>query len=195
MADPFTLAAVGALVLSEGVKFLFGQAGELIKRWRDKKDAAKEPAAPAVQRIELALPPAFGGGTLRADVDLDAVGPASARLLELRAALSNYVDGVSEVTTADRALLRTTEDLRGVMETLLGQRLTLAGENRPATGTPVVRSEVNVGTVEGKVTGVAADEVTGGQIESKTTAQEVKEGGDVTGVRIGKLGPPPSRQD
>ena len=41
VADPFTLAAVGAVAITEGIKFLYGQAGEVLKRWRERKAAGK----------------------------------------------------------------------------------------------------------------------------------------------------------
>jgi hypothetical protein len=41
MPEPvtITLAVVGTAALKEGVKFLYGQAGELLKRWREKREA------------------------------------------------------------------------------------------------------------------------------------------------------------
>ena len=67
MADPITLTLVGTVVLTEGIKFLYGQAGELIKRWRERKDAAD-----ASKQIETPLkadPNIFNGtvGPLVAD--------------------------------------------------------------------------------------------------------------------------------
>jgi len=42
MIDPLTISAIGAVAITEGIKFLYGQAGELLKRWRERKDAAKD---------------------------------------------------------------------------------------------------------------------------------------------------------
>src|SRR5689334_19397449 len=38
MADPFTLGAIGALALTEGIKFLYTQAGALIDSWRKRRE-------------------------------------------------------------------------------------------------------------------------------------------------------------
>jgi hypothetical protein len=40
MPEPVTLtaASIGAVALTEGIKFLYGQAGELLKRWRERKE-------------------------------------------------------------------------------------------------------------------------------------------------------------
>jgi len=61
MSDPTTLsaAAIGAAALTEGIKFLYGQAGEILKRWRERKDkAAQESTAQADQTeaAEVTLP-------------------------------------------------------------------------------------------------------------------------------------------
>ena len=39
MVDPLTLSTIGAVALTEGIKFLYEQAGEVLKRWRERKDA------------------------------------------------------------------------------------------------------------------------------------------------------------
>ena len=44
--DPLTLSAIGGTILVEGIKFLYGQAGELLKSWRERRqkgDAAEPP--------------------------------------------------------------------------------------------------------------------------------------------------------
>ena len=48
MADPFTLAAVGAVAITEGIKFLYGQAGDVIKWWHQRKAAGKSASAEPV---------------------------------------------------------------------------------------------------------------------------------------------------
>ena len=49
VSDPLTLAAVGAVALTEGIKFLYGQAGEALKRWRARQQAASAEAPVAVE--------------------------------------------------------------------------------------------------------------------------------------------------
>src|SRR4029453_12668768 len=66
MADPLTLAAVGALALAEGIKFLYGQAGEVLKRWRERKaTAATGPTPVASEPVAVELPAAAFDGRLR----------------------------------------------------------------------------------------------------------------------------------
>src|SRR5437879_6867359 len=47
MAEPLTLALVGSVILSEGVKFLYAQAGDALKRWRPRKEARTTDSAAA----------------------------------------------------------------------------------------------------------------------------------------------------
>ena len=44
MSDPVTITAagVGMAAISEGIKFLYGQAAELLKRWRERRDKERE---------------------------------------------------------------------------------------------------------------------------------------------------------
>jgi hypothetical protein len=51
-----------------------------------------------------------------------------------------------------------------------------------------VRSTLDVDEVEGKATGLDIEEMNRGQAESTTSAKIVKEGGELTGTRIKKLG-------
>src|SRR5260370_39043242 len=48
MPDPVTVSALGGLAASEGIKFLYGQAAELLKAWRERRGrvaAGEEPPA------------------------------------------------------------------------------------------------------------------------------------------------------
>jgi hypothetical protein len=193
--DPFTLAAIGSVALTQGISFLYEQAGELIKRWRGRKDAATvgEPTAatPAQTQLTIQVPEALGGRDLTFSPDMRLVEAKAGELLQLRAALSNYADDVAPVNPSDSQLIQTVTELRAVLEAILGLHLTFEGENRPATGQPMVTSKVQVGSVEGTVTGVqVAGAVTGGRIDSDVKAADVRSGGSVTGVSIGTLGPP-----
>ena len=51
MPDPVTLAAVGGFALTEGIKFLYGQAGEALKHWQERKKAKAAAAAEAVEEL------------------------------------------------------------------------------------------------------------------------------------------------
>src|SRR5215813_6724051 len=85
MPDPITLAALGTLAVTEGVKFLYGQAGELIKYWREKKKAAAAPAAtPEPKPPEVKLPEVFEGQLVAPKVHDDVLDRVQQNLSDIR---------------------------------------------------------------------------------------------------------------
>jgi hypothetical protein len=61
MSDPLSLALLGGVGLTEGIKFLYGQAGELLARWQDRKARrvhAEEPLVIESSLLEGKLMPA-----------------------------------------------------------------------------------------------------------------------------------------
>ena len=138
--DPavLSLAGVSGAVLTEGIKFLYGQAGELLDRQRKKRDreatedTAALPLKPADGILDMAPAP---GGT-----DDNALARYEEQLIELRGRLSPYATG-SGITPLDDAVLADAEALRTLLEAIYRQRITFAGERRPATGTPLTERE------------------------------------------------------
>jgi hypothetical protein len=108
MADPFTLAAVGAVALTQRIKFLYQQAGEAINRWQDQNAAGKS-AEPVPVKVELPST-AFAGQLEQPRLNFEAVARLEQDLTDLRAALANYAYGVEQVDTADEALPRGRHD-------------------------------------------------------------------------------------
>ena len=68
MPEPvtITLAVVGTVALKEGVKFLYGQAGELLKLWRERHDAVKTTPLQASEPAVIELPADIFEGQLDA---------------------------------------------------------------------------------------------------------------------------------
>ena len=101
MVDPLSVGVLGGVALSEGIKFLYGQVTELLKRRRDRAEqaAAAPPVVPAglVEVLDAPLSPR--------PVNLEVVAGNEARLLELRRELGDYADGLATPDPADRRLL------------------------------------------------------------------------------------------
>lgn len=86
MPEPvtITLAAVGTVALTEGVKFLYGQAAELLKRWRERRDAAKTTPSKTVEPAVVELPADVFEGQLSApQIHYDKLTKVEPRLKEL----------------------------------------------------------------------------------------------------------------
>jgi hypothetical protein len=137
MVDPLSLTAVGALALMEGVKFLYAQAGELLRYRRERKQAPelRPPADVLAGSVEPAHPN---------DERLEELEP------ELTAgwhALAAYAQGIDEIDPTDPELRRRVDDLRRALEVVYGQRITLQGEARPPSG-PLVENDVRAARAE-----------------------------------------------
>jgi hypothetical protein len=182
------LETVGGTALTEGIAFLYAQAGELLRRWREKRDAVEEESALGVAQVHAELPPALGGTALDASADLAAVARLSDRMVELCGQLGNYANGIAAVPADDGELRRQTGELRDGLEEVLGQRLTFAGEPREPSGTPIVRGRVSIGVVYGSATGVEADEVEGSaHVSGDAVADVVEQGGSLSGVHARRV--------
>jgi hypothetical protein len=180
-----TLAGVGALALSEGVKFLYSAAGDLLKRWLDHKQ--KPDAEPQLQ-VEVRLPEAFSGQLHPATVDADALTRNEAALTDACQRLSLYAAGVKPIEPSDPELLKKTDELRAVLERILNQTITLKGEGRPPSGSPVVRGTVTAQTVSGELGGVHGENVLSGLVEAKVDVGSVQSGAEVYGVKVKNIG-------
>ncbi len=141
MTVPFTLAALGATALTEGIKFLYGQATELLKRHRERKQGTED--APEV--LDPKTPPqseVLEGKITAQAIDQAALDRDAKLLLELRRTLADYVDGIMPATASDTRLLEVADALRGLLEVIYGQHITFTGERRPPSGTPLDRDAV-----------------------------------------------------
>jgi hypothetical protein len=158
MIEPISLTAVGVFALTEGIKFLYTEAGELLKHRRAKNEGAAQEASgpelrPPADIIEGTVDP-----TRPNDERLDRLAD---ELRKRRGALIDYADDVEAVDPSDVTLLNEVDELRRLIEVIYGQRITFKGENREPSG-PLVENEVRA--MEAKIRGsrVGVVETTGG---------------------------------
>jgi len=177
--EPVTLALVGTTVLTEGIKFLYAQAGEVISRWRQRRD---EPVpVPADAPLEGTLKPVT--------VDPAAMERLEGEIVKLRRALTPYLDDVAPepVDPDNPNLIEVTDGLRRSLEAVLRQRIRFKGEAGNPSG-PLVEGEVNVDDVLGYVAGVRARSIEGGQVKGTAKAKRVGPGGTLTSVDADRIG-------
>ena len=175
MSDPMTLALLGGAAATQGITFLYAQASELLKAWREKR-AATPPASPALDAPPTPRP-----------ADMAVVEQRQRSLALLRAALSPYALGDVEIDLGDEELAARAGELRELLEAVYGQRFTFRGEQREPTGSTVTVRQV-LGTVEGNVVGAKAD-VGGGSLRVDQEAETVR--GSLLGFE-GTIGRPPA---
>ena len=182
MVDPFSMGALGALVATEGIKFLYNQAAEVLKRWRDRK-AGKE--AEAQVPIRVPSPEALQGTLESPQVDFDAVDRLHDDIRQLAGVLGNYAGGLVDPSPDDQELAEAADALRRALEVVYSQRITFTGEHREPSG-PVVIGRADVDKVIGDVAGVRARLVRSGRIEGQLKAGEVT--GTGSGVDVDTMG-------
>jgi hypothetical protein len=185
MADPLTLAVVGAAALTEGIKFLYGQAGELLRRrWERKEAQAQGGGDPLAE--PLPAPPA---GVLTGDpgplvADPVALDGLAADLAELRTVLEHYVMEQRPVSADDAALLARIDALRQGLEAVYGRRLSFVGEDREPSGTRV-EGIAEAQTVRGVVAGASVGDVEGvDEVTGTARVGDVEESGRVFGAEV-----------
>jgi hypothetical protein len=187
MIEPFSLGALGALAATEGIKFLYSQAAEVMKRWRDRK-AGKEAEASAPVPVPEAEAAAVLEGTLHApEVDFKALERLHDDIRLLAGALGNYANGLDEPDPSDRDLAAAADGLRRALEAVYGQRITFKGEQREPSGVTVIgRAEAD--EVAGDLVGVRARLVRSGRIEGTAKAGTIEESGQGVGVEADAVG-------
>ena len=174
--DPLSTLAVAAI--TEGVKFLYQQAGEFMSAWRRRrqdKDAPPPRALNAPDGVTVTRPRPMP----------DPPSEQTMTLLEELQQLAEPIQSgkIDATTPAARA---TIEQLRDVIEALLQTPVQLAGE----PPRPLKVSDINVVTqrVASRVTGLRADlaKLPGGSEISGVHVQtgDVEAGGEVTGVDL-----------
>lgn len=183
MADPITLTVVGTVVLTEGIKFLYSQTGEVLKRWRERKEAKKDAPHTQIEPVEVVLPEAFEGQLVDPKINFDTVAKLEDNLRQLRQALGEYADEIEPVDPQNIALLQTVDALRRAFEAIFQDRLTFKGEQRSSTG-PLIEGHIDVDEVAGYVAGVRAQMIHNGRIVGKVNAKRVGPGGQVVAVDL-----------
>jgi hypothetical protein len=171
------LMGVASATLVEGVKFLYQQAGEVLRGWRQRRE---DPDAPAPGILE---PP----GVVRVEHAAPLADPPSTELEEMLQELRDLVEPIQggEVDPEAAAARAAGAYLRDLLEVVLRSAITFAGEE-PRT-VEVSDIEVVVQRVRGQVRGVHVDldRLQGPALIRRVgvEAGEV-EAGDVTGVDL-----------
>ncbi|GLY07633.1 hypothetical protein [Actinoplanes sp. NBRC 101535] len=180
MADPLTLTVLGAVAATEGIKFLYGQASEVLTAWRERGRGSQEVSVPFIDSACLDETPA------ESIVDMDVITAENQKLIAAVGALHPYAADLADVDLTDEKLAQHAGDLRALLEAAYGYRLTFAGEEREPTGASVNVQQI-LDSVSGKVVG-AESELSDGTVAISQRAKNVDRGGSLTGFkgRIGK---------
>jgi hypothetical protein len=181
MADPVTWTVLGSWAAAEGIKFLYGQANELIKAWRERH---RQREAGQLLTAELSVPviatDALDGAPADPVVDAELLDKEKPALSQLVGDLTLYVQDGQNVDIDDADLANYSGQLRAILEALYGQRFTFQGEDRDPTGTKVSVTQA-FGSVKGAVVGYKGDLAPGATADVHQKATTVEYGATMTG--------------
>jgi hypothetical protein len=187
MTEPvttITLAAVGFEAIKEGIKFLYDQAGELIKWWREKKDPENKTVPNKPSFLDVPSE-AFDLAEKPNHVDEAALGELEGELIGFRKELANYADGTLKIDTKDEALLKRIAGLRTIVEALIEAPLTFRGERRVATSGPTLEGVARAKIVQGTLAAiVVGDDVLSGYLKGTTESEYVGPGATQVAIKI-----------
>jgi len=188
MADPVSLALVGSVALTEGIKFLYGQVSKILERRSARADAAKkdDAAAKKAEPENIKLPAVFEGQLAAAKIDFDEVERQYKALLLLRGKLLNHAEGLIAVDPKDKELLSDVDALRQVLESIYKQRITFRGEDREQSGTTIT-TKVKISEVAGKLVVTQIDEADNVNVDTQAELGNITDTGDVIITNIGKV--------
>src|SRR5690242_7738475 len=101
MVDPLSIAVLGGIAATEGIKFLYGQAAEILKRRRERRDAERAGTPPPAGPIPVGDPGVLEGELHPFEIDDAVVDRLEGQIKALRTDLADYADGVAgEADTA-----------------------------------------------------------------------------------------------
>jgi hypothetical protein len=155
MVEPFGLGVLGAVAATEGIKFLYGQAAEVLKRWRERR-SGHDPEAHAPIPVDPAAARLLEGELVAPTVDFDALQSRHDEIRQLAGTLGNYAGGIEVPEAGDRGLADAVDRLRRALEEVYGQRITFKGEDREPSGVRL-RGVAEAGTVDADAANVGVD--------------------------------------
>lgn len=178
MVETITLGLVGVEIVKGGIKFLYDQAGEVLKRWREHKKDPDKATAPVT-----VADPNFEQLTAPVKIDLDVVETLNEELSAARKELTEYADGILDYDPNDQSLLKNVNVLRTLMESVYGSPLTFKGEQRAANEV-LINSIADIQSVKGYAAAVRIENIEKGTINANSKVGEVSEKGTFVGVDI-----------
>ncbi len=139
MPASLSISAVPVDLLSEGIRFLYSQASDALKKLREAKKTGYSPDD-TVAAGHSDAPGIFDGELKPLLIHLGATEDLEEDLREVRAHLLDYATGAATINPADAYALGQVTVLRNMMEAVYGQRITFKGEQgREPSGTSLTQ--------------------------------------------------------
>lgn len=170
MPDPMEIAVVSS-ILPTVATFVMQRVERLLSSSASEpEDDVDAPSGTLAGRLRLPLQP-----------DEDRLQARRGELELLQDLLTDLTHG--DAAAASPSLLRHLARARDILEDVYSQRITFAGEDRPASG-PFVRQKVS--TLSGEATGIDADEIAQGSHVDQEVGT-VDAGAKLTGMKVRRI--------
>lgn len=188
MADSISWQELGSAALTQGISFLYGQAADLLRRWRDRKVTDGAGGALSVAPAE-GVDQSVLAGELRADpVDEIALSAHLDEFIALTERLSSYLAGIKMIDVADTELTAAVEALRSLLELAYRQRITFRGEQHDSTGS-AIDVAITAQRVAGQLTiARIANARSTANLRVRGKIDDIAPGGRVVGLDAGSIG-------
>lgn len=184
VSDPISAAELSNVAVAEGIKFLYQQAGEVLKRWRERRERGSASA----ERAVLCPPDGLLEGTVASvEPQDDQAVHLEPELRETRRLLADYAEGIDIPAPDDRIVAEQVDALRRLLEAVYAQRITFRGEQRPPSG-PMIIGEMDVKQVAGDAAVIRLKVMKSGNARGSAKAKRVEEGGKLSVFEIGQMG-------
>lgn len=189
MSTTITLATVGLTVITEGVKFLYGQATELLKIYRQKKESKGKEAKSNIEISSIAkFPDIFESNlTIPLKFNGDVLVELEPQLRSLRKEISDYAEEIEKIDQGNLILMEKINALRLILESIYAQKITFKGEQRE-NSVIVVEGAIKVEDVRGYAIAVSAKKISDGMVIGRVQAKSIEPGGQVYGVKADRIG-------
>ncbi|MFD5848228.1 hypothetical protein [Streptomyces chartreusis] len=188
MVEPLSIGVLTGVALTDGIKFLYGQADAILRRRAEARQAAACGGETEAEPVPVRTPDVIEGRLHPVRIDPDAAEELADVLKDLRRRLEDYAQEYETPRDGDLDVLRAMRELRDAIEAVIGQRITFRGEKRDSSGTPVVTGRLTAQEIRGRATAVGVEDMRAGEVDADLKADTVAEGGEAIAAHIKNLG-------
>lgn len=178
--DPVLISTLGAVAFTESVKFLYGQAADLLRARRERRRANSSDT-----KIEVAISDSapLDANPGRLTADLATLERVHSELAEVGMELAPFAVGDAEISAQPTEVEELATQLRSLLEEVYSARLTFQGEDRVRTGVELT-ANMRIGKLRGSATGIEAERISGNSsLVSDQEIDEVTGGGTAIGIK------------
>lgn len=179
--EPISIAAgtLGASFLTEGIKFLWDQAGKIINRYLEKKKFEKEKKTVNNQKLARIEdePPKFMEISPVRIIDFARVENKLEELKELRKELFTYVSGDTEITPENKEMLAYADQLQQILSEIFAEDVNI----------PQIKVRQFIESIKegAEMTGLKADTIENASIDVEQQSKDLE--GKVIGVEAKEI--------